>query len=88
MNSPSKMIGDTAAIETPTTMTSPFGNYKRLIFQSQTGDEGLLQAARAAANRLMLKFEHIHCGYGELQAGLQARLEVGKHGQKNIDLLA
>ena len=48
-----------------------FGNYKRLVFLSQTQDEKLLAAASNAARTLQLEFEHCHCGYGELESGLQ-----------------
>lgn len=74
--------------EHPELRDAYFGNYRRLVFLSQTIDEGLLQAAKGAAGRLALEFEHVHCGYGELQAGLMTQLEDGNHGQKNTDLLA
>jgi len=48
-----------------------FGNYSRLVFLSQTHDKDLLEAAKNAAERLSLDFEHIHCGYGQLKSGLQ-----------------
>lgn len=47
-----------------------FGNYRRLVYLSQTRSEELLQAARDAARRLELEFEHVHCGYGGLETGL------------------
>ncbi len=47
-----------------------FGNYRRLVYLSQQQDDEVLQAARAAADRLGLEFAHIHCGYGELESGL------------------
>lgn len=47
-----------------------FGNYRRLVYLSQTRSEELLQAARDAARRLELEFEHVHCGYGGLKTGL------------------
>jgi hypothetical protein len=47
-----------------------FGNYRRLVFLSQTRNEDLLAAAQDAAERLALDFEHVHCGYGELESGL------------------
>jgi hypothetical protein len=50
-----------------------FGNYKRVMFLSQTRDDALLQAARNAADRLALEFEHVHCGYGELETSLRAQ---------------
>jgi hypothetical protein len=49
-----------------------FGNYRRVVYLSQTDDPGLLDLARAAAVRLGLHFEHRHTGYGELATSLQA----------------
>lgn len=48
-----------------------FGNYRRLVFLSQTRDGDLLAMAKAAAVRLGLEFEHVHCGFGELESGLR-----------------
>ena len=47
-----------------------FGNYRRLVFLSQQRDDELRAAARGAADRLGLEFEHIHCGFGDLESGL------------------
>lgn len=55
-----------------------FGNYRRLVYLSQTRSEELLQAARDAAERLELDFEHVHCGYGGLETGLHDFITV-KH---------
>ena len=48
-----------------------FGNYTRVVYLSQIQDDALLQAARNAADRLELEFEHVHCGYGEMEDGLK-----------------
>lgn len=48
-----------------------FGNYRRLVFLSQTDNEELLVAATDAAKQLGLEFEHVHCGYGELESSLR-----------------
>lgn len=48
-----------------------FGNYNRVVFLSQLKDARLLQAAKDAADRLGLEFEHVHCGYGELETGIE-----------------
>jgi len=48
-----------------------FGNYRKVVFLSQTEDDDLLQAAKDAARRLQLEFEHVHCGYGELETSLR-----------------
>ena len=74
--------------EHPELRDAYFGNYRRLVFLSQTRDEKLLQAAKNAAERLELEFEHIPCGYGELETSLRAKLEDGNSGQENTDLLA
>ncbi|MEE8599452.1 DUF1638 domain-containing protein [Euzebya tangerina] len=42
-----------------------FGNYTRLLYLSQEPTETLLTTAREAAERLGLRFEHQHVGYGE-----------------------
>jgi hypothetical protein len=48
-----------------------FGNYKRLVYLSQKHDKELIAAAKAAADKLELEFEHVHVGYGELESGLK-----------------
>ena len=50
-----------------------FGNYRKLVYLSQKEDAGLLESAAQAAERLDLEFEHVHCGYGELETSLAAR---------------
>jgi hypothetical protein len=47
-----------------------FGNYKKLVYLSQTVDEELVKMARKAAERLVLDFEHKHTGYGDLEGSL------------------
>jgi hypothetical protein len=49
-----------------------FGNYRRLMYLSQTDDPDLLAMARRAASRLGLEFEHRHTGYGELATSIRA----------------
>lgn len=44
-----------------------FGNYRRLVHLAQTRDGPLRAAARAAAERLGLEFEHRFTGYGDLE---------------------
>jgi len=43
-----------------------FGNYRRVVYLSQTNDPGLLADARACARRLGLAFEHRRTGNGLL----------------------
>ena len=47
-----------------------FGNYTKLVYQSQLSDPELLEKARDCATRMGLAFEHRHTGYGELQESL------------------
>ncbi|MCA1736673.1 MAG: DUF1638 domain-containing protein [Actinobacteria bacterium] len=49
-----------------------FGNYRRLIYLSQTDSSVLVDKARAAADRLGLEFEHHYVGYGDFQPALVA----------------
>jgi len=48
-----------------------FGNYRKLVYLSQKSDIGLVAAAKRAARKLELEFEHIQVGYGELETGLR-----------------
>lgn len=48
-----------------------FGNYRRLVYLSQKNDVALIAAAKRAAEKLELDFEHIPVGYGELETGLR-----------------
>ena len=50
-----------------------FGNYEKLVYQSQLHDAALLENAKELAVRLGLEFEHRHTGYGDLKNEL-ARL--------------
>lgn len=56
----------------PELMAEFFGNYRRVVYLSQTRDEALLAAARRAAATLNLEFHHRHCGYGALATSLAA----------------
>jgi hypothetical protein len=49
-----------------------FGNYRHLVYLSQTDDPDLLAMAGRAAERLGLVFEHRHTGYGELETSIRA----------------
>jgi hypothetical protein len=48
-----------------------FGNYRRLVYLSQTDDPALVERARAAAVFLGVDFEHRPSGYGDLQPSLE-----------------
>ena len=58
----------------PYLVSSYFGNYKKLVFQSQTTDPLLLKKAQECADRLGLIFEHRHTGYGDLETELQRQI--------------
>ncbi|AUQ54014.1 DUF1638 domain-containing protein [Phaeobacter inhibens] len=47
-----------------------FGNYTKLVYQSQIDDPALLTKARDCADRMGLAFEHRHTGYGDLQSAM------------------
>jgi hypothetical protein len=47
-----------------------FGNYTKLVYQSQINDPTLLEKARSCARRMGLEFEHRHTGYGDLETTL------------------
>ena len=74
--------------EHPELHDSYFRNYTRLVYLSQIRDPELLGAAKVAAARLSLPFEHVHCGFGELEVELAQRVSRWDDGQENIRLLA
>jgi hypothetical protein len=47
-----------------------FGNYRRVVYLSQTDEPDLFDLARRAADRLGLPFEHRHTGFGELATSI------------------
>lgn len=54
----------------PELLDAYFGNYRRLIYLSQTQDPTLLAKAKAGATRLGLAFTHVHTGHGALETGV------------------
>ncbi|TMV13380.1 DUF1638 domain-containing protein [Arenibacterium halophilum] len=48
-----------------------FGNYTKLVYQSQIDDPALLARAQSCADRLGLDFEHRRTGFGELESSLR-----------------
>ncbi len=48
-----------------------FANYRRVLYLAQTENARLQQKARAAADRLDLKYEYRLCGYGDFARTLQ-----------------
>ena len=58
-----------------------FGNYRRVVYLSQTRDADLLAAARRAAATLNLAFHHIPTGYGTLETSLAALSEPASTGR-------
>ena len=53
-----------------------FGNYTRLVYLAQTDSEELTGMARAAADRLELRFERIFTGTGEMVPALDAAMQA------------
>lgn len=74
--------------EHPELRDAYFGNYRRLVYLSQTENPELLAAAKKAAEQLALDFEHVHCGYGQLETGLQSAIAGRENGQEDTHLLA
>ena len=60
------IIGGLGLDRHPELLPMYFGNYHRLIYLAQTDDPALVEAARRAADRLGLAFEHRQTGFGEL----------------------
>jgi hypothetical protein len=52
-----------------------FGNYVRVVYLSQTEEQGLIDKGRAAATYLGLSFEHVHVGYGDVVPSLIRAVE-------------
>lgn len=52
-----------------------FGNYTRVVYLSQRENPDLDERARAAAQRLGLRYEKRHVGYGEMEPAL---IEIGR----------
>jgi hypothetical protein len=48
-----------------------FGNYRRVVYLSQTEDAALVERGREAAAFLGLEFEHRPSGYGDLRPSLE-----------------
>lgn len=67
-------------VEHPELRDAYFGNYRRLVFLSQTENAELLDAAKKAAMQLGLEFEHVQCGYGALETSLQSVVLRQQHG--------
>ena len=74
--------------EHPELRDAYFGNYTRVVYLSQTRDAKLLDAAELAAARLSLPFEHVHCGFGELETRLVQRVSRWDDGEEDFRLLA
>jgi hypothetical protein len=53
-----------------------FGNYRRVVYLSQTVDPELLDLARAAADRLGLEYDERRTGYGDLLPSLTRFVEA------------
>jgi hypothetical protein len=52
-----------------------FGNYTRLVYLAQTESPELTELARAAAERLGLRFERVFTGMGEMVPELDAAMQ-------------
>ena len=61
-----------------------FGNYRKLVYLAQREDPDLLARARAAAERLSLRFERYVTGYGDLEGALRS-LPAATRESKRVD---
>jgi hypothetical protein len=59
----------------PELLETYFGNYKRLVYLAQSRDDGLLEKARKAAERLGLEFEVRYTGFGDLETSINVWLQ-------------
>ena len=59
----------------PELMEMYFGNYTRLVYLAQTESEELTAMAKAAAERLGLRFERVFTGMGEMVPELDAAMQ-------------
>jgi len=57
--------------EHPELLPDYFGNYRRVVFLTQTGDPALASGAREAATYLGLELEVRHTGLGDLRPALE-----------------
>jgi hypothetical protein len=53
-----------------------FGNYVRVLYMAQAPTPARIEAAKAAAERLNLKFEMTDTGYGELEKAILRQVPV------------
>ena len=51
----------------PELISMYFGNYEKLVYQSQSSDNNLIELAKTHAEKLNLNFEHRHTGFGDLE---------------------
>ena len=58
----------------PELLSAYFGNYTRLVLLTQSGDEHVVAAGRAAAEHLGLRFEHHHTGLEPFGQAVSVRL--------------
>ena len=82
------VIGPLGLDKHPQLRDSYFGNYTRVVYLSQTRDAALRDAAAAAAARLSLPLQQIHCGLGELETELVQRVSRWGDGEEDLRLLA
>ena len=60
----------------PELLEAYFGNYTRLVYLAQTDSDELTGLARAAADRLGLRFERVFTGMGEMVPELDAAMQA------------
>jgi hypothetical protein len=58
----------------PELLQAYFGNYTRLVLLSQTERSDVLEAAQTAAQRLGLRFQHVHVGLDQFHDAVSVSL--------------
>jgi len=80
------VIGGMGLDRHPELLEMVFVNYRRLVYLSQQEDPGLLALARAAADRLGLRFEKQQTGFGELATAIEGLAPALPSGARGTDV--
>ena len=62
----------------PELLSSYFAHYTRVVLLSQSDDSSIVDAARAAADKLGLRFEHHHVGFAHFGAAVSVALSPSR----------
>ena len=68
----------------PQLLSVYFAHYTRVVLLSQSTDESVVAAARTAAERLGLRFEHRHVGLTQFGDAVNASINVRLNGSRKV----